>query len=50
MPTLVHTCDECDSEFQIKYEIDKTEDSPHYCPFCSSYILESDEANEDEDE
>jgi hypothetical protein len=49
MPTLAHYCEECDSEYQIKYELEKCEDSPHYCPFCSSYILE-DDAVKDEDE
>lgn len=49
MPTLVHTCDECDSEFQLRYDIEKCEADPQYCPFCSAYILESDNI-EDEDE
>ena len=50
MPTLSHICDDCDSEFQIKYDINKTDDSPHYCPFCSSYILENDDLQGEEDD
>jgi predicted nucleic acid-binding Zn ribbon protein len=49
MPTLAHTCDECDSKFQLKYSIDDCDDDPRFCPFCSAYILEKDES-EQEDE
>jgi hypothetical protein len=42
MPTLVHSCEECSSEFQLKYDISKCDDDPIYCPFCSAYILEGD--------
>jgi NAD-dependent SIR2 family protein deacetylase len=49
MPTLVHTCNECDSQFQLKYDIEKCESDPTYCPFCGEYILESDSI-QDEDE
>jgi hypothetical protein len=49
MTTLIHTCDECDSQFQIKYDIEKCDSDPTYCPFCSSYILENDEYVEEDE-
>jgi predicted nucleic acid-binding Zn-ribbon protein len=49
MKTINHTCDECDSEFQIRYDVEKCEDSPTFCPFCSSYILDKDEYVDDDE-
>ena len=49
MPTLVHTCDECDSEFQLKYDIDKCDSDPTYCPFCSDPIENADQDEMEED-
>jgi DNA-directed RNA polymerase subunit RPC12/RpoP len=50
MASLHHTCDDCNSEFTIKYNEEACDDDPIYCPFCSSYILlESDELQDDED-
>jgi DNA-directed RNA polymerase subunit RPC12/RpoP len=50
MATLNHVCEDCNSEFTIKYDEDICEDDPIYCPFCSSYILlESDELQDDDD-
>ena len=50
MATLNHTCDNCESEFTLKYNQDLCEDDPIYCPFCSSYILlESNELQDDDD-
>ena len=48
MSTLNHTCEECDSAFTIKYDERVVEDNPQYCPFCSTYIQES-ELEQDED-
>ncbi len=49
MSSLHHKCDSCDSEFTIKYNEDKCEDDPIYCPFCAEYILlEGDSDTEDE--
>jgi predicted nucleic acid-binding Zn-ribbon protein len=48
MATIHHVCDNCDSEFTIKYDVDKCEDDPHFCPFCSEYILENDTEDEDD--
>jgi predicted nucleic acid-binding Zn-ribbon protein len=50
MPTINHKCAECDSEFQLKYDINNCEDDPHFCPFCSSYILEDEGQDIDEDD
>ena len=50
MATLNHTCDNCESEFTLKYNEDLCEDDRIYCPFCSSYILlESNELQDDDD-
>lgn len=45
---MKHHCTECESKFIIQYKEEDCEDNPHYCPFCSSYILE-DEVEQDED-
>ncbi len=50
MASLHHICDDCNSEFTIKYNEEACDDDPIYCPFCSSYILlENDEIQTDED-
>ncbi len=50
MASLHHICDDCNSEFTIKYNEEACDDDPIYCPFCSSYILlEGDELQDDED-
>jgi hypothetical protein len=48
MATLHHVCGNCDSEFTIKYDVEKCEDDPHVCPFCSEYILENETEDEDD--
>lgn len=50
MSILKHICDNCDSDFSIHYDDLECEDSPHYCPFCGEYIIESDDLIDDEDE
>ena len=42
MATLNHNCEDCSSSFTIKYDVNKCDDDPIYCPFCSAYILEGD--------
>jgi DNA replicative helicase MCM subunit Mcm2 (Cdc46/Mcm family) len=49
MPALHHVCNECDSEFTIKYQEDKTESDPTYCPFCGEYLIETEERIDDDD-
>jgi len=49
MPTLKHTCNNCDSVFSIHYEEEFCEDSPHYCPFCGDYIIQDDYIDEEDD-
>lgn len=48
MTVLKHQCSECDSKFKIEYDEREVEDSPAYCPFCGTYIQES-EMEQDED-
>lgn len=50
MANLHHTCDNCDSEFTIKYNEEKCDDDPIYCPFCSEYILLDGNDSEAEDD
>lgn len=50
MVNLHHTCDNCDSEFTIKYNEEKCDDDPIYCPFCSEYILLDGNDSEAEDD
>ena len=53
MATLVHSCEDCNSSFTIKYDVNKCDDDPIYCPFCSAYILEGDDESpsyEDEED
>ena len=48
MPTFSHSCEECDSQFSIKYELDKCDDAPHFCPFCAAYLILDEDNIEDE--
>ena len=50
MANLHHTCDNCSSEFTIKYDEDQTEDKPSFCPFCAEMIIDVDEYDEYDDE
>ena len=43
-----HTCDECGSEFAIKYDPDTCDDDPQYCPFCAELLIEFDTVDDDE--
>lgn len=49
MAAVHHTCDNCDSEFTIKYDEDEAADSPHFCPFCGEMLIDFEKV-EDEDE
>ena len=49
MTNIHYSCEECGSEFSIKYNEEVCESDPLHCPFCSAYILESEEYD-DEDE
>lgn len=40
MINLTHICDDCDSEYTIRYDAEKCESDPQMCPFCGSYILD----------
>jgi len=50
MANLHHTCDDCNSEFTIKYNEEACDDDPIYCPFCSEYILLDSENIPEEDD
>ena len=49
MAAVHHTCDNCDSDFTIKYDEEQVEDSPAFCPFCGEMLIDF-ERVEDEDE
>lgn len=49
MATIHHICDNCGSDFSIKYDEMQCEDDPHFCSFCGEYMVETD-TFEDEDE
>lgn len=49
MNSVHHHCEDCESEFTLRYDENKCEDDPIYCPFCSAYILDLEESG-DEDE
>lgn len=49
MTTLKHTCEECDSSFTIRYDEEEVADRPTYCVFCSSYILDEQYGDEEEE-
>lgn len=42
-------CDHCESKFKIIYEEDSCDDRPHYCPFCSEYLINKYEQDEQDD-
>jgi DNA-directed RNA polymerase subunit RPC12/RpoP len=50
MAVLHHICNECSSEFTLKYNEEQTESDPQNCPFCGEYIYEDMDTIEDEDE
>jgi DNA-directed RNA polymerase subunit RPC12/RpoP len=50
MTSLHHTCDNCDSEFTIKYNEESCDDDPIFCPFCSEYILLEGDSSDAEDD
>ena len=48
MASIHHTCDNCDSEFTVKYDEESTDDDPHFCPFCGEMLIDIDEVDDDE--
>lgn len=48
MVSVKHNCSECESKYTIQFDEEFCEDNPTYCPFCSTYIQES-EMEQDED-
>lgn len=48
-PTNLHRiCDNCDSEFYLKYDSEQVEDDPSYCPFCGELLIEFEITDDDE--
>ena len=50
MASVKHSCDNCGSNFTIRFDEDQVEDNPSFCPFCAEMIVDIDELDEDEDE
>jgi len=48
MKIINHYCEECDSEFTIKYDEEQCESDPLHCPFCSSYLFEIETKNDED--
>jgi len=48
MMKLKHTCDNCETEFTIEYDVENSETDPLYCPFCSDYMLDTEDEIEEE--
>jgi hypothetical protein len=44
---IKHHCDGCESSYKIVYNEEECEDSPTYCPFCSTYIIEGEIEQDD---
>jgi DNA replicative helicase MCM subunit Mcm2 (Cdc46/Mcm family) len=49
MKSLRHLCDNCGSDFTIKYDDAQCETDPLHCPFCAEYIVDSEEINDDDE-
>jgi DNA-directed RNA polymerase subunit RPC12/RpoP len=49
MTSNQYVCEDCESEFIIKYDEEVCESDPLHCPFCSAYLLDSGELNIDEE-
>lgn len=43
------TCDFCESEYKLMYNLDNTNGTPKFCPFCGSDIYVEEEGDEQED-
>lgn len=48
MDSIKHHCNECESEFIIKYDKEICPDDPVYCPFCADYLIETEIDEEEE--
>lgn len=48
MSRLIHSCDECGTDFTIEFDKETSETDPTFCPFCSSYILDADDEYEED--
>lgn len=50
MEAMHHTCDNCDSEFTVKYDEEKVEDTPQFCPFCGELLIDFEKIEDEDDE
>ena len=48
MTNINHTCENCDSEFTIKYDKELCESDPFFCPFCAEVLFFDDSEIDDE--
>lgn len=49
MEAMHHTCDNCDSEFTVKYDEEKVADSIKYCPFCAEILVDFEKVEDDDE-
>lgn len=40
-----HECIECESQFKLVFELDKTSGYPKFCPFCAAPFEEEDDGD-----
>lgn len=50
MKSLHHVCENCGSDFVIKYDDTLCESDPLHCPFCAEYIVDPEEVSDEDDE
>jgi hypothetical protein len=50
MINIKHTCEQCDSQFTIKYDENLTADSPHFCAFCGEMMFDVEQTYDEEDD
>ncbi len=44
------TCDFCESDYKLMYDLDDTNGHPKFCPFCGTDVVEDDEDESDYDD
>jgi DNA replicative helicase MCM subunit Mcm2 (Cdc46/Mcm family) len=49
MEAMHHTCDNCDSEFTVKYDEELVDDKPQFCPFCSELLIDFEKVEDDDE-
>ena len=49
MEAMHHTCDNCDSEFTVKYDEELVDDKPQFCPFSSELLIDFEKVEDDDE-